>query len=73
MDRICMIADTTGFIKSDFKDIKKGNCFILFDGDNSEPVFTTDGHQAMFAATDAYINEIGIWQVDITEEVMATK
>lgn len=67
--RTCEIAimNSNMFRGIDFKDLKKGNLFRLFD--NDEPVIDNNGFTVWKALSDAYLNDEGVWQINIMDSL----
>jgi hypothetical protein len=61
------IENTKEFELIEFKDLRKGDLFRLFDNDN--PVINQDGFSVFKAESDAYLNAEGIWQIDIVDSL----
>lgn len=54
------------WIDIDFIDLKLGHIFIMFES-NGEPVVDSIGDRVFTAKSDAYLNDLNIWQIDIYE------
>jgi hypothetical protein len=61
----------TKYIPYDFKNLREGDCFRLFE-EKDNPltiVLDKDGFSVWKAMSDAYENDEGIWQIDITDSI----
>jgi hypothetical protein len=63
-ERYFVNGEKQGWEKINFREIKKGDLFRLFEP-TGEPVISEFGEIEFLAFKNAYINEDGIWKVDI--------
>jgi hypothetical protein len=47
--------DDGNFHSTDFKDLKKGDCFSMFDHKTKQPIMDVYGNMTHVASTDAYL------------------
>jgi hypothetical protein len=63
-ERYFVNGEKQGWEKINFREIKKGDLFRLFEP-TGESVISEFGEIEFLALKDAYVNEDGIWKVDI--------
>lgn len=61
------IKNSHSFESIEFKELKEGDLFRLFDDFN--PVIDSNGFTIWKALSDAYLNDEGIWQVNIMDSL----